>query len=408
MVLVGMLFASVCASAQLKVAENGNIGIQLDETPLSAVSIGATGAAFTKMTVFSNNNTVSLTRRGTSTITSDKWRYGLVSWNHVDGGDYYVGLKGWASYSTPRGQGRAYGVYAQAGNSSSGYNYGVYGLVGGTQNGTGIYGTATAYDANINGRYAGYFYGDVKVTGNLYGTILTEGASANAIATQSIQSATDIGTTPTVTEQLSQLNAVQYNLPVPVSTASLEGDTANQVLTMSTTEMQALEKNHYGLMAAQLQQVYPDLVYENQQGDLCINYIEMIPLLVESIKELKAEITQLKSGSENELMTYGTRSVNDESPAVEDDVLLIPALEQNNPNPFTENTVIGYTLPEEVNNAVLYIYNMNGNQVDELPLPGRGKTSVTISGGKLTAGMYLYSLVADGKVIDTKRMILTK
>ena len=34
--------------------------------------------------------------------------------------------------------------------------------------------------------------------------------------------------------------------------------------------------------------------------------------------------------------------------------------------------------------------------------------TVTIEGGSLDAGMYLYSLIADGKVIDTKRMILTK
>lgn len=28
--------------------------------------------------------------------------------------------------------------------------------------------------------------------------------------------------------------------------------------------------------------------------------------------------------------------------------------------------------------------------------------------GSLDAGIYLYALIADGKVIDTKRMILTK
>jgi len=33
---------------------------------------------------------------------------------------------------------------------------------------------------------------------------------------------------------------------------------------------------------------------------------------------------------------------------------------------------------------------------------------LTISGSELNAGMYFYSLIADGKEVDTKKMILTK
>ena len=47
-------------------------------------------------------------------------------------------------------------------------------------------------------------------------------------------------------------------------------------------------------------------------------------------------------------------------------------------------------------------------QLKSYPLVQRGKGNVTINGSELTAGMYLYALIADGKVIDTKRMILTK
>jgi hypothetical protein len=51
---------------------------------------------------------------------------------------------------------------------------------------------------------------------------------------------------------------------------------------------------------------------------------------------------------------------------------------------------------------------MNGLQVDEYPISSFGIGSVIVSAGHLEAGMYLYSLIADGQVIDTKRMILTK
>ena len=81
---------------------------------------------------------------------------------------------------------------------------------------------------------------------------------------------------------------------------------------------------------------------------------------------------------------------------------------QNTPNPFTQNTTIAMLIPDEVANATLYVYDMQGTQKKSIPVNSRGNTSVTISGGEFIAGMYMYTLIADGKAIDTKQMILTK
>jgi hypothetical protein len=51
---------------------------------------------------------------------------------------------------------------------------------------------------------------------------------------------------------------------------------------------------------------------------------------------------------------------------------------------------------------------MNGKQIDKYQISERGNTSVEITAGSLSAGIYMYSLITDGKVIDTKRMILTE
>ena len=83
-------------------------------------------------------------------------------------------------------------------------------------------------------------------------------------------------------------------------------------------------------------------------------------------------------------------------------------LYQNNPNPFTTDTRIGYSLPASTSSASLYIYNMNGAQIADYPITTFGEGSVIIKAGVMDAGMYLYSLIADGQVVDTKRMILTK
>jgi hypothetical protein len=37
-----------------------------------------------------------------------------------------------------------------------------------------------------------------------------------------------------------------------------------------------------------------------------------------------------------------------------------------------------------------------------------GLNSIIVNGSELPAGMYLYTLVVDNEIIDTKRMILTK
>jgi hypothetical protein len=83
-------------------------------------------------------------------------------------------------------------------------------------------------------------------------------------------------------------------------------------------------------------------------------------------------------------------------------------LAQNIPNPFSESTVINLQLPASLAKAYLFLYNMQGTQIMKFEIIERGLTAVTIEGYALNAGMYLYTLIADGKEVDTKKMILTK
>lgn len=413
-IIAGMMLAAVGAQAQLIVNENGDVGV------------GATSQGYT-VNVVSKDNGIKLMRVGTPSYSIGNNVDGVYSRSYPLADYSACAIRGAVYLTSPINSGRAFGVHGMAGATTTGYNYGIFGSLYGTQNGAGVYGTTQSDNGvNVNGRYAGYFNGDVKVTGTLYAPVFTTTAASSSIATAQIALAeANSATTQTVSDKLSQLSAVQYNISIPQplatnlsqqtapmarnigdSLTATDTDTV-EVAYPSDIELQALEKNHYGLMAAQLQQIYPDLVYENQQGELCINYIEMIPLLVESIKELKAEITALQGGNNGGVVMM-SRAVGAVTGVEESTALTIPMLKQNNPNPFTENTVIEYALPETVQTANLYIYDMNGTQIEQITLTERGEASVTVNGGMLSAGMYLYSLIADGKVIDTKRMILTK
>ena len=58
--------------------------------------------------------------------------------------------------------------------------------------------------------------------------------------------------------------------------------------------------------------------------------------------------------------------------------------------------------------TVACVYDMNGKQLSQNVITQRWNSVYIVNGNEYGAGMYLYSLIADNQVIDTKRMILTK
>jgi len=91
---------------------------------------------------------------------------------------------------------------------------------------------------------------------------------------------------------------------------------------------------------------------------------------------------------------------------------LIPtvyALEQNYPNPFNPSTVIEFSLPEDVGNVKLSIYNALGEKVEELVNASlaAGRYSYQWNAKNVATGMYIYELRTD-KFISVKKMVLLK
>ncbi len=188
--------------------------------------------------------------------------------------------------------------------------------------------------------------------------------------------------------------------------------------------------NQYGFIAQELQEVLPELVRQDEDGFYAVNYIGVIPILVEAFKEqqdvieeqksineaqndlianLQKELTVLKSGKNSEGNNQQKISDASELMTPSGMALEIEAqLFQNKPNPFRDATSIRYFLPNHVAQAQLYVYNMNGMQLSAHDIDTWGEGEIVINAGELVAGMYLYSLIADGREVATKRMILTK
>ena len=283
--------------------------------------------------------------------------------------------------------GKSCGIFGKGGGTTSGYNFGVIGTLSGTNSGAGVFGSSSGDTwVSMSSKYAGYFMGNVNVTGGI--------TAASINTTSDYRLKKDIKPlSSSALDEINKMNVVEFYY----KQRQVDGDSCKVDLFDEKSDI--LTHKHYGLIAQELQEIYPELVSADGDGYLSVNYVEIIPLLISSIQELQARLQVAENGNAYRV---------GEATAIENQQAMQTVLYQNTPNPFSEQTVIACTVAENVKKAILYVYDMSGKQLSEYPIDARGKTSVTIEGGSLDAGMYLYSLIADGNVIDTKRMILTK
>lgn len=80
-------------------------------------------------------------------------------------------------------------------------------------------------------------------------------------------------------------------------------------------------------------------------------------------------------------------------------------LDQNVPNPFAESTVITYSIPATIGKAQIHFYDAAGKLIQSIAISERGTGQLNIFGENLSKGIYTYTLIADGQIVSTKRMM---
>ncbi|WP_018615456.1 tail fiber domain-containing protein [Segetibacter koreensis] len=337
----------------------------------------------------------------TYSVNNPGYGYGILSYGGYIGtyslnlGGSYTG-RGYGVYATASGTaGTRYGVYGQA-TGSGGNRYGIYGYAcaGPSNNAYGVYGQAACGSF----RAAGYFAGNVWAN-NYF-----------RFSDRKLKK----GITPLKNslQQLMKLKPSSY-----------------QFNTTGIEKMGLSSGNQMGLIADEVRQVFPELVQEavkpaeysenetlisSEEKFEGVNYEGLIPVLIASVQEQQKTIADLKSQNE-ELKVRLTKleqsiTLNDDKvpgKTVTSVSLNSVMLEQNNPNPFNENTVINYYLPQQSANAVLNITDLSGRIIKSIPITQKGKGQIILKAGQLQAGTYQYSLSMGGKLLVTKQMMLT-
>lgn len=238
-------------------------------------------------------------------------------------------------------------------------------------------------------------------------------------------------------DQLKKLRGVSYNLmPHVLNVANRSGSGApindnkpaaktgtsgtqkkDAALDMAEKNMSETGPKRIGLIAQEVQKVFPELVKEDSTNYLYVDYIGLIPVIIEGVKEqealIEAQNAKIKE-LESEIGRIDARLTGMETlsvPGANDATGLSVAasfLYQNTPNPFSEITQINYFVVSGVKASAINIFDMQGKLIKTIALKGTGKGSISISASELMPGMYIYNLITDGQEADVKRMTIMK
>lgn len=168
---------------------------------------------------------------------------------------------------------------------------------------------------------------------------------------------------------------------------------------------------HTGFIAQEVEGVLPHLVItqsiENDKGEKVdrksVNYVELIPYLVEAIKTQNEKINALQSQvnclnerigcfqsqKNSTIIKYGNTKIINVSP-----------------NPSSDRVTVSLNIENEVESAVLQVYDINGKLLNTLNVKERGTDlTKTFQKDNFGTGVYIISLVINDNSIDSKKII---
>lgn len=280
------------------------------------------------------------------------------------------------------------------GDKAANSNIGVLGEVGSNASGfcVGVYGKAPSSNTGALSKWAGYFDGDVNITGQAL--INTTWYFSDKRFKNNIK------VLENVNDKLKKIHGYTYKFK-----------------TEEFKDRNFSDREQIGLIAQELKEVFPQLVSEWKDGYMAVNYQGLVPVLLEAIKEQQTQIEQQNTNMTDQQKQIDelkaiVKSLANNTVDVKDKALVINlsdknaiVLNQNVPNPFAESTVISYNIPVTFTKAQIIFTTNEGKVIKTVDVIKSGEGTLNVFANDLTNGLYNYTLVIDGKNIETKKMI---
>ncbi|MBC7641195.1 MAG: tail fiber domain-containing protein [Flavobacterium sp.] len=174
------------------------------------------------------------------------------------------------------------------------------------------------------------------------------------------------------------------------------------------SEMNLTKGNQHGFISQELATVFPELTRDiskpvfDKEGKVvskfdfkAVNYNGLISVLTAGINELNNELKSLKQELSEIKATTKTNDANNQG----------FFMEQNIPNPFADQTVFRYQLPNGTTTAEIAVFDMTGKPIKSFVVTNSQK-EITIKSTEIRTGLFIYSLVQNGQELITERMIV--
>jgi hypothetical protein len=220
---------------------------------------------------------------------------------------------------------------------------------------------------------------------------------------------------------INKLQPITYNLDLNVADKIIQRSSikdkegkAIQPTKDESISRKAKEQIVYtGFVAQDVEKAAKELNYDFSGVDAAKNdkdlyglrYADFVVPLVKAVQEL-SKMNDEKDAKINELETRLSKL--ESTMNVQQTAISSASLEQNIPNPFNLTTTINYTLPQQYSAAKIVIVDQTGKVLKEVNISGSGKGSINVDASILASGAYHYSLIVNGKIIESKQMVLTR
>ncbi len=158
-----------------------------------------------------------------------------------------------------------------------------------------------------------------------------------------------------------------------------------------------------GLIAQEVEEIFPELVITSDQGYKAVNYNGLVPVLIEGVKEQQNLIEEQKAiinNLEDRLAAIESKlGVSEENKSVAAGTFNIY------PNPNDGQFTFSYQLMDLTMDTRLVVINSSGEEVSATQFyQTEGKMDVNMS--NQASGLYIAEVVQDGKVLKTIKFII--
>ncbi|MDI9341432.1 MAG: tail fiber domain-containing protein [Sediminibacterium sp.] len=413
----GCVLAVMAIIGSTEIFNAQNASYDLNSIPVTGNNNSIFGAgSFGLNTTGSYNSTLGfyVLPNNTTGTANNAIGYGTLASNTTGGFNSVIGIKCAAS-NVGGSYNSVLGSYAFNANTTGNYNTSI-GAYSNMSAGTFTNATALGYNAVTNASNRLWLGNAVTTVWTTNSYNVSDGRFKKNISAAPVKGL----------EFIKRLRPVTYNFDAKALTEHLtqgmSEEMKKQYLSVDFNSTESLQQT--GFIAQEVEEAAKAAGYNfsgvhkpsDKYDTYGVSYYQFVVPLVKAVQEQQQMIDEQKAVNEKLMQQVAEQQKAIEAllntsatakKALQNETPASFSMDQNEPNPFTLETTVKYNLPKDIANAYLAVYDLSGKQLTTFPITQKGESAMVISSDKLASGIYIYSIIGDGKVLDTKRMVVT-